>query len=100
MHRGRLLAAGRVDELIGAASSVSVEVDDVGAAVKALATVPGVRRVETPDSGGLVLDLDGIRPGEAVKALVGAGVGVDRVAARHQLEDVFLTLVNEGEPAS
>jgi ABC-2 type transport system ATP-binding protein len=98
MHRGRLLAAGPVAELIGAASSVAVEVDDVAAAVKILTPLPGVRAVDTPESGGLILDLDGIRPGAAVRALVGAGVAVDRVAPRHQLEDVFLSLVNEGEP--
>jgi len=98
MHRGRLLAAGPVAELIGAASSVSVEVDDIEAAVKVLTPLTGIRRIGTPETGGLVLDLDGIRPGVAVGALVAAGVAVDRVAPRHQLEDVFLHLVNEGEP--
>ena len=98
MHRGRLLAAGPVAELISAASSVSIEVDDVENAVKVLTPLAGVREVAAPGSGGLVLDLDGIRPGEAVRALVGAGIAVDRVQPRHQLEDVFLSLVNEGEP--
>jgi ABC-2 type transport system ATP-binding protein len=98
MHRGRLLAAGPVEELIGAASSVSVEVDDVDKAVKVLTPLAGVRGIGTPEGGGLVLDLNGIRPGVAVGALVGAGIAVDRVAPRHQLEDVFLSLVNEGEP--
>jgi ABC-2 type transport system ATP-binding protein len=98
MHRGRLLAAGPVEELIGAASSVSVEVDDVEEAVKVLTPLAGIRGIDTPEAGGLVLDLDGIRPGVAVGALVAAGVAVDRVAPRHQLEDVFLSLVNEGEP--
>jgi ABC-2 type transport system ATP-binding protein len=98
MHRGRLLAAGPVQELIGAASSVSVEVDDVDKAVKVLKPLTGVRGIGTPEGGGLVLDLNGIRPGVAVGALVEAGIAVDRVAPRHQLEDVFLSLVNEGEP--
>ena len=98
MHRGRLLAAGPVGELIGAASSVSVEVDDVAKAVEVLTPLTGVRGIGTPEGGGLVLDLNGIRPGVAVGALVGAGIAVDRVAPRHQLEDVFLSLVNEGEP--
>ena len=100
MHRGRLLAAGPVAELIGAASSLSVEVDDIDAAVRVLTPLAGIRQIDTPQAGGLILELDGIRPGAAVGALVAAGISVDRVAPRHQLEDVFLTLVNEGETPS
>jgi ABC-2 type transport system ATP-binding protein len=95
MHRGRLVAAGPVTELVGATTSVGMDVDDPERAVTVLTTLPGVSAVATPD-GRIALDLTGVRPAEAVRALVGAGLAVDRVAPRHRLEDVFLDLVQEG----
>jgi ABC-2 type transport system ATP-binding protein len=39
--------------------------------------------------------LNGTARAVAVSALVGAGIGVEGVAARHQLEKAFLQLVGE-----
>jgi ABC-2 type transport system ATP-binding protein len=47
------------------------------------------------NGSGIVVDLDGMPRSEVVRNLVGAGVGVERIAPRRRLEDVFLALVGE-----
>jgi len=95
MARGRLLAAGPVAELIGAAASVHIDVDQPERAAALLTELPGVREAKAGQDGTLVVDLDQVRPAEAVRALVDAGLSVDRIAPRRRLEDVFLDLVHE-----
>ncbi|WP_225448132.1 alpha/beta fold hydrolase [Streptacidiphilus sp. P02-A3a] len=95
MARGRLLAAGPVAELIGAAASVHIDVDQPERAAALLAELPGVREARAGADGTLVVDLDQVRPAEAVRTLVDAGLSVDRIAPRRRLEDVFLDLVHE-----
>ena len=52
-------------------------------------------------SDGLVADLvDGTARADVVAALVGAGVGVDRVVPRRRLEDAFLALVGDNSRGS
>ncbi|MGH3839962.1 MAG: alpha/beta fold hydrolase [Pseudonocardiaceae bacterium] len=94
MHRGRLVAAGTVAEIVAGAGAVSFTVDDPALAAAVLRDLSGVdvmgieRRV-------VHAHLDGTPRAAAVSALVGAGIGVEGVAARHQLEDAFLQLVGE-----
>jgi ABC-2 type transport system ATP-binding protein len=95
MARGRLLAAGPVGELIGAAASVHIDVDQPERALALLTALPGISEARAAADGSLVVDLDQVRPAEAVRALVDAGLSVDRIAPRRRLEDVFLDLVHE-----
>jgi ABC-2 type transport system ATP-binding protein len=97
MDRGRLIATGSVAELVGAASSVYLEVDDVARAMDMLSSLPGIRQV-TSEPPGMSVQLDGIERKKLVAALVTAGVGVETVTSRHRLEDVFLGMV-EGDAA-
>jgi ABC-2 type transport system ATP-binding protein len=83
-----------VRELISRSSSAYLEVDDVAAARRLLEQTPGVRRV-ADEPPGLSLDLDGAARSELVRLLVGAGIAVETVMSRHQLEDAFLGLVGE-----
>ncbi len=39
------------------------------------------------------MELDGIERKELVAALVGAGIGVETITARHHLEDAFIGLL-------
>jgi ABC-2 type transport system ATP-binding protein len=97
MHKGELVGAGPVDEIVGESTSVLIEVtgaDAVAAAVKTLSGIKGVSTVQ-PNGSGIVVDLDGTQRSEIVRSLVGAGVGVERIAPRRRLEDVFLSLVGE-----
>jgi ABC-2 type transport system ATP-binding protein len=95
MDRGRLVTAGRTDELVSASdASVYLEVDDADAAETLLAGMAGVGAVHR-EVAGLTVETDGVRRTEIVAALVRAGIGVETVTARRQLEDAFLGLVGE-----
>jgi ABC-2 type transport system ATP-binding protein len=94
MGRGRLVAEGRVDELLASSGSVYLEVDDAASARRVLGELRGIGAVD--DEGpGLAVRLDGLARREMVAALVAAGVGVDTVAPRHRLEDQFLRILGD-----
>jgi ABC-2 type transport system ATP-binding protein len=92
MDKGQLVTAGTVRELLATSSIAYFEVGDVETARRVLGTTPGVGRV-TDESPGLSVELDGASRADLVHALVTAGVAVETVTARHQLEDAFLGLV-------
>jgi ABC-2 type transport system ATP-binding protein len=92
MDKGRLVAAGSVDDLIGAAGAVYLEVDDVAMARRVLESMPAVLHVDD-EAPGLAVSVDGARRSELVAALVQAGVAVETVTARRRLEEAFLGLV-------
>jgi ABC-2 type transport system ATP-binding protein len=93
MNRGRVLASGRVADLVGASGSVAFDVDRTADALALVTGLHGVQDVVSTASG-LAMRLDGALRSDVVRALVGAGIRVERVAPQHQLEDVFLTLVD------
>ena len=93
MHRGEVVAAGPVDDIVGDSPSVQFDVSDVDAAESVLDNLAGIRSVAWSGGKGLVVDIDGTPRAEVVAALVNAGVGIDRVVPRRRLEDAFLALV-------
>ncbi|HZV48740.1 MAG TPA: alpha/beta fold hydrolase [Candidatus Dormibacteraeota bacterium] len=98
LHRGEVVAAGPVNEVVGDSPSVQLEVSDPAAAAEVLRRA-GVQGVTRLGDGSLVAELDGRSPSILVAALVRAGVGVSRVVPRRRLEDAFLALVG-GEARS
>ncbi len=97
MHRGRVVLAGAVPELLAVPAAVLVEVEgDPEAAARAVAGVTGVREVTT--QGGRLRVEGGTRP-DVVAALVRAGVGVTSVDGRRHLEEVFMGLVGDDSAA-
>jgi ABC-2 type transport system ATP-binding protein len=94
MHRGRLVAAGTVAEIVAGTGTVSFTVDDPAQAAAVLRDLAGVD-VMGVERRVVHAHLDGLPRALAVSALVGAGIGVEGVAARHQLEEAFLQLVGE-----
>ena len=92
MDKGRLVAVGAVSDLLAATTSVYLEVDDVPRAKRVLDAVRRIRKVAS-EGQGLSLELDGIERREVVATLVGAGIGVETITARHQLEDAFIGLL-------
>jgi ABC-2 type transport system ATP-binding protein len=94
MHRGRLVAAGTVAEIVAGTGTVSFTVDDPAQAAAVLRDLSGVD-VMGVERYVVHAQLDGTPRAAAVSALVGAGIGVEGVAARHQLEEAFLQLVGE-----
>jgi ABC-2 type transport system ATP-binding protein len=96
MHKGEVVAAGSVDEVVGDSPTALVEVTDVATAIGVLDGLAGVRSVTAGGGPGeLVVDIDGRPRAEVVEALVRAGIGVERVVPRRRLEDAFLSLVGE-----
>jgi ABC-2 type transport system ATP-binding protein len=97
LHRGEVVAAGPVDDVVGDSPSVQFEVSDPAVAAEVLRGA-GARSVTPDGTRTVVADLDGTPRAAAVAALVRAGVGVHRVVPRRRLEDAFLALVG-GEAA-
>ncbi len=95
MHRGQLVAHGSVGDLVGAARSVALVVDDPARAAEV------ARRLGATDisisSAGLTLTLDGAPPAALVRALVEAGVAVDQLSPQRRLEQAFLSLVGSSQ---
>src|SRR4029077_2478345 len=90
MDRGRLVAQGTVADLTSAGRRTAyLEVDDVAAAKRILATLTGVQSV-TAAPPGRALDLDAATHTEIVASLVQGGVGVETVMQRHGLEEAFV----------
>jgi ABC-2 type transport system ATP-binding protein len=94
MNKGRLVTVGSVSDLLGATTSVYLEVDDLHGARRVLEAVGGVHKVST-EGRGLSLELDGIERKRVVATLVEAGVGVETITTRHQLEDAFIDLLEQ-----
>jgi len=105
MHKGRLVAAGEVGEIVSGGGETSFRVDDAARAVDVLRAIPGVPSVDDSAGDGSVsasssvevhARLNGVPRSAAVDALVRAGVAVDQVGPRRRLEDAFLQLVGGG----
>jgi ABC-2 type transport system ATP-binding protein len=94
MHQGRLVAHGPVAEIVGAGRAVLVDVDDADRAVAVARSLPGAQEVRLTASG-IAVRLNGTPRGDLVRALVEAGLQVDRVSAQRGLEEAFLALVGE-----
>ena len=99
VNKGRIVASGEVEEIVGESPSVQIEVSDVPAAERVL-TGLGVRSVTPDGPSGLIVDMNGTPRGELVASLVRAGVDVDRVVPRRRLEDAFLALVGDNSRGS
>ncbi|MFI7678938.1 alpha/beta fold hydrolase [Actinophytocola sp. NPDC049390] len=94
MHQGRLVASGRVEEIVGGSGEATFRVDRPGDAADVLRGVAGVSEVEV-EGNQVHADLDGMPRSAALAKLVGAGVAVEQAGPRRRLEDAFLQLVGE-----
>ena len=107
MHAGRVVTAGRVDDLVASEDTIVIDVPTAPEAdsLAALSGVEGVRSVEVIDEGDLakvtiVADLPRVR---VVQAAIDAGLDVVAVGSRRHLEEVFLGVIagaQGGDPAA
>ena len=95
MNRGRFVASGTVDELIGSSGSVYVETDDRERARSVLMALPSVVRVEAQGEG-LVVEVSDAPRSELAAAIVGAGLRLETIMPTQRLEDAFLDLLAGG----
>ncbi|MEU4421169.1 alpha/beta fold hydrolase [Actinoplanes sp. NPDC024001] len=99
VNKGRIVASGPVEEIVGESPSVQLDVTDVPAATRVLEDL-GVRSVQPEGATGLIVDMNGTARSELVASLVEAGIGVDRLVPRRRLEDAFLSLVGDNSRGS
>jgi ABC-2 type transport system ATP-binding protein len=92
LDKGRLVRAGTVAEITAGTDSAYLEVDDPYRAWELLASLPGIRSKEAVPPKGIVVHLDGAARSDLVAALVGAGIRVETVMARRNLEEAFLAM--------
>jgi len=92
LDRGRLVRAGTVAEITAGSDSAYLEVDDTQRAWELLGTVPGIRAKEAAPPNGIIVHLEGAARSDLVAALVAAGIRVETVMARRNLEDAFLEM--------
>ncbi|WP_243837816.1 alpha/beta fold hydrolase [Cumulibacter soli] len=93
---GEVIASGTVADVVGAGGEIDIDTNDGQAAAAALRDLAGVK-VVAAESRRVIVELDGVRAGEVVAALVVAGVEVEQVMPRRHLEDAFLALVGGHE---
>lgn len=108
MHRGRVVLEGAVADLVDRSGSTLVTVEgDPARAVEALTGpgglggpdgVDGVEQAVVEPDGRVRVAGTAPRPA-LVAGLVEAGVPVAAVDGRRHLEEVFMSLVGEGQPA-
>lgn len=103
LNRGRLVALGSLDELLGGELAVDLTVSGWSDAARAaMAGAAELQRLEALSNGRSSLTLtaaDEASVAHAVDALVGAGVRVYSVVPRRpDLEDLFIRLVGERNP--
>jgi ABC-type multidrug transport system ATPase subunit len=101
MNHGRLIAAGPMDELLGATGTYRLQVDDTARAAGVLRTLPGVATARTRGDE-IVVTAPGIPSRDLVRALVTEGIGVTSVQQESKsLEEAFLTMTQgAGEHAA
>ncbi len=99
VHKGEVVAAGPVVDIVGDSPTVLLDVSDHELATNILSKIEGVTvRAEGEES--LLANLNGTPRAQIVEALVLGGVGVDRVVPRRRLEDAFLALVGADSTGS
>jgi ABC-2 type transport system ATP-binding protein len=99
MHKGVVVASGRVDEIVGDTPTTVFDVSDVDLAQKTLDRFDGVSYA-VDGTRSLVVELGELSRAEAIASLVQAGVAIDRVTPRRRLEDAFLALVGTSTAGS
>jgi ABC-2 type transport system ATP-binding protein len=92
IDRGRVIAQGRIDELIaGEAGAIVLDVDDIVRATQLLSDHRAVRDVRSADGSLRLTLVDADRAGEINAALIHAGLTVTRLQpVRRSLEQRFL----------
>ncbi|MGV4988571.1 ABC transporter ATP-binding protein [Streptomyces sp. NRAIS4] len=92
MNHGRLIAVGPMDELLGAAGTYRVQVDDTDKGAAVLRALPGVASATT-QRDEIVVTAPGVLSRDLVRALVTEGIGVTSVQQESKsLEEAFLTM--------
>ncbi|WP_371273071.1 ATP-binding cassette domain-containing protein [Streptomyces sp. MUSC 14] len=101
MNHGRLIAAGPMDELLGAGGTYRLRVDDSEKGAAVLRALPGVASATT-QRDETVVTAPGVSSRDLVRAPVTEGIGATSVQQEgRSLEEAFLTMTEgAGEHAA
>jgi ABC-2 type transport system ATP-binding protein len=95
MRRGRLVASGPMEELVGGTDRVRLEVDDTDRAAAVLESLPRVSAVARSGSGAVVAEGDSLRAVDLVDHLDAVGITVTALRPGN-FEDTYLALFEGG----
>lgn len=96
MRRGRLVASGAVDDLIGERAALRLDVDDSRRAAEVLSELADVTASHANGESVLV-EGRALRPARILLALDEAGVRVEGFRHGHSLEEAYLSLVGASD---
>jgi ABC-2 type transport system ATP-binding protein len=96
MQRGRVIASGRVEDLVRRTDLVSLRVESPDRAAAILVDLNGVTGVRVEEDT-VVVEGEALRPTELLVVLDAAGIGVEGLRRGRSLEDAYLALVTGRE---
>jgi ABC-2 type transport system ATP-binding protein len=98
INRGRILATGSVEELLGMTKAIWLKVSDADGAVRLLESVEWIKSVKKKETGLVVAEAEEERAYEINELLISNGIHVNETKiSEGSLEDFFLATINAGE---
>ena len=98
INRGRILATGSVDELLGRTKAIWLKVSDADGAVRLLESVEWIKSVKKKETGLIVAEAEEERAYEINELLISNGIHVNETKiSEGSLEDFFLATIGAGE---
>jgi len=98
INRGRILATGSVEELLGRTKAIWLKVSDADGAVRLLESVEWIKSVKKKETGLVVAEAEEERAYEINELLISNGIHVNETKiSEGSLEDFFLATINAGE---
>jgi len=98
INRGRILARGPVDDLLGKTKAIWLKVSDADGAVCLLESVEWIKSVKKKETGLIVVEAEEQRAYEINELLISNGIHVNETKiSEGSLEDFFLATIDAGE---
>ncbi|MFZ7104973.1 MAG: ABC transporter ATP-binding protein [Peptococcaceae bacterium] len=98
INRGRILATGSVDELLGRTKAIWLKVSDADGAVCLLENIEWIKSVKKKETGLVVAEAEEERAYEINDLLISKGIHINETKiSEGSLEDFFLATIGAGE---
>ena len=98
INRGRILASGSVEELLGKTKAIWLKVSDADGAVCLLEGIEWIKSVKKKETGLIVAEAEEERAFEINELLISNGIHVNETKiSEGSLEDFFLATIDAGE---
>ena len=98
INRGKILARGPVDDLLGKTKAIWLKVSDADGAVSLLESVEWIKSVKKKETGLVMAEAEEERAYEINELLISSGIHVNETKiSEGSLEDFFLATIDAGE---